>query len=91
MVFVCWYCVSEDEVKEGAQLDAGFVRECGGPWLTIVGLCDIMDPPRPECVDAIIEAHRAGVCVAMIVFISIFRSHNSSNRYMVAFCISGCS
>ncbi|EEC43755.1 predicted protein [Phaeodactylum tricornutum CCAP 1055/1] len=40
--------------------------ERGEPWLTIVGLCAIMDPPRPECVQAIAEAHGAGVRVAMI-------------------------
>merc|ERR1712176_874306 len=33
---------------------------------TMVGLCAIQDPPRPECIDAIAEAHRAGVRVAMI-------------------------
>mmetsp|Transcript_24768 Transcript_24768/g.31756 ORF Transcript_24768/g.31756 Transcript_24768/m.31756 type:complete len:422 (+) Transcript_24768:1-1266(+) len=32
----------------------------------MVGLCAIMDPPRPECVQAIKEAHGAGVRVAMI-------------------------
>jgi magnesium-transporting ATPase (P-type) len=32
----------------------------------MVGLCAIMDPPRPECVSAIAEAHTAGVRVAMI-------------------------
>ncbi|EED91014.1 cation transporting ATPase, partial [Thalassiosira pseudonana CCMP1335] len=51
----------------GAQLGQEFVN--GRPerkWLTMVGLCAIMDPPRPECVQAIREAHGAGVRVAMI-------------------------
>ena len=37
-----------------------------GQWLTIVGLCAIMDPPRPECVDAISTAKTAGIRVVMI-------------------------
>jgi len=53
-------------VKPGEQLGPEFVQERGEPWLTIVGLCAIMDPPRPECVDAIRIAHGAGVRVAMI-------------------------
>ena len=58
--------VDKDAVKEGESLGPEFVRDRGGPWLTLVGLCAIMDPPRPECVDAITEAHGAGVRVAMI-------------------------
>mmetsp|Transcript_19665 Transcript_19665/g.37235 ORF Transcript_19665/g.37235 Transcript_19665/m.37235 type:complete len:1069 (-) Transcript_19665:123-3329(-) len=53
-------------VKKGEQLGPEFVQERGEPWLTIVGLCAIMDPPRPECVEAITIAHTAGVRVAMI-------------------------
>jgi len=58
--------ISEDEVKEGDQLGPEFVNGRGEPWLTMIGLCAIMDPPRPECVQAIAEAHQAGVRVAMI-------------------------
>jgi len=36
------------------------------PWLTIVGLCAIIDPPRSECVVAIEEAHHASIRVTMI-------------------------
>jgi len=53
-------------VREGQQLEPGFVNERGEPWLTIVGLCAIMDPPRPECIQAVAEAHGAGVRIAMI-------------------------
>ena len=53
-------------VTQGEQLGPEFVQERGEPWLTIVGLCAIMDPPRPECVEAIRIAHGAGVRVAMI-------------------------
>ena len=53
-------------VQQGQQLGPDFVMERGEPWLTLVGLCAIMDPPRPECVAAISEAHGAGVRVAMI-------------------------
>jgi len=53
-------------VKQGEQLGPEFVQRESGQWLTIVGLCAIMDPPRPECVDAVALANRAGVRVAMI-------------------------
>ena len=52
-------------VKHGDQLGPEFVQR-DEPWLTMVGLCAIMDPPRPECVDAVAEAHGAGVRIAMI-------------------------
>jgi magnesium-transporting ATPase (P-type) len=52
-------------VSEGEQLKPEFVRD-REPWLTFVGLCAIVDPPRPECVVAIEEAHHASVRVAMI-------------------------
>lgn len=55
-----------DSVSEGEQLGPEFVLERGEPWLTIVGLCAIMDPPRPECVSAVSLARGAGVRVAMI-------------------------
>mmetsp|Transcript_18740 Transcript_18740/g.40630 ORF Transcript_18740/g.40630 Transcript_18740/m.40630 type:complete len:1066 (-) Transcript_18740:283-3480(-) len=64
---LCRAYVDKDSVKVGAQLGQEFVN--GRPerkWLTMVGLCAIMDPPRPECVQAIREAHGAGVRVAMI-------------------------
>jgi magnesium-transporting ATPase (P-type) len=53
-------------VKPQEQLGPEFVQRESGQWLTIVGLCAIMDPPRPECVDAVALANRAGVRVAMI-------------------------
>jgi magnesium-transporting ATPase (P-type) len=63
---LCRGTVKKSEVKEGDQLKADFVNGRDKPWLTMVGLCAIMDPPRPECVAAIAEAHTAGVRVAMI-------------------------
>ena len=57
--------LSKDSVNHGDQLKPGFVQD-REPWLTIVGLCAIVDPPRPECVRTIAEAHRAGIRVAMI-------------------------
>ena len=56
----------KSEVSEGDQLGPEFVCDREEPWLTMVGLCAIMDPPRPECVQAVIEAHGAGVRIAMI-------------------------
>mmetsp|Transcript_19101 Transcript_19101/g.55501 ORF Transcript_19101/g.55501 Transcript_19101/m.55501 type:complete len:1061 (-) Transcript_19101:278-3460(-) len=58
--------IPEGEVNEGDQLGPEFVNGRDEPWLTMVGLCAIMDPPRPECVQAITEARQAGVRVAMI-------------------------
>ncbi len=63
---LCRGSVKKSEVKPGDQLKPEFVNGRDEPWLTIVGLCAIMDPPRPECVSAIAEAHSAGVRVAMI-------------------------
>merc|ERR1719261_2061145 len=57
--------LEKGSVKEGDNLGPDFVRD-RDPWLTIVGLCAIVDPPRPECVVAIEEAHHASVRVAMI-------------------------
>ncbi|KAL3938147.1 MAG: hypothetical protein SGBAC_006877 [Bacillariaceae sp.] len=57
--------LEKDAVNEGDQLGPEFVQD-KGEWLTMVGVCAIMDPPRPECVDAVTEAHGAGVRVAMI-------------------------
>jgi magnesium-transporting ATPase (P-type) len=64
---LCRAFVDKDSVKTGEQLGPEFVTgRPEGKWLTMVGLCAIMDPPRPECVQAIKEAHGAGVRVAMI-------------------------
>ncbi len=39
----------------------------GGPTgLTLIGLAGIVDPPRPEAIDAIAEARTAGIAVTMI-------------------------
>mmetsp|Transcript_10607 Transcript_10607/g.23550 ORF Transcript_10607/g.23550 Transcript_10607/m.23550 type:complete len:1066 (+) Transcript_10607:99-3296(+) len=63
---LCRGSLEKGAVQQGEQLGPEFVQERGEPWLTIVGLCAIMDPPRPECIDAIRIAHGAGVRVAMI-------------------------
>jgi magnesium-transporting ATPase (P-type) len=59
--------ISKSEVKPGEQLSAEFINSRPEKqWLTMVGLCAIQDPPRPECIDAIATAHKAGVRVVMI-------------------------
>jgi len=64
---LCQGTVPRDSVEAGENLGPEFVNgRAEGKWLTIVGLCAIMDPPRPECVQAIAEAKGAGVRVAMI-------------------------
>jgi len=57
--------IPKSEVEQDANLGPEFING-RGPWLTMIGLCAIMDPPRPECVQAIADAHGAGVRVAMI-------------------------
>lgn len=63
---LCRSDIPKDSVEKGENLGPEFVNGRDEPWLTMVGLCAIMDPPRPECVDAIKEARGAGVRVAMI-------------------------
>ena len=63
---LCRGTVPKGSIKMGDQLQPEFVNGRDEPWLAIVGLCAIVDPPRPECVQAITEAHGAGVRVAMI-------------------------
>ena len=63
---LCRGSIGTSEVKKGDQLGPEFVNGRSEPWLTMMGLCAIVDPPRPECVQAIKEAHGAGVRVAMI-------------------------
>jgi len=63
---LCRADVPKDSVEKGENLGPEFVNGRPESWLTIVGLCAIMDPPRPECVQAISEAKGAGVRVAMI-------------------------
>ena len=64
---LCRATIPKSEVNPGDQLGAEFINgRAEKQWLTMIGLCAIQDPPRPECIDAISEAHRAGVRVAMI-------------------------
>jgi len=64
---LCRAFVDKDTINSGDQLGREFVDgRPEGKWLTMVGLCAIMDPPRPECVQAIAEAKSAFVRVAMI-------------------------
>jgi len=61
---LCRASVPRSEITSD-NLDREFV-DGKEPWLTMVGLCAIMDPPRPECTKAISEAKGAGIRVAMI-------------------------
>jgi magnesium-transporting ATPase (P-type) len=63
---LCRGPVDTDSVSKGDQLKPEWVSGRDEPWLTIMGVCAIQDPPRPECIDAIATAHTAGVRVAMI-------------------------
>merc|ERR1712238_439746 len=57
--------LDKGSVSPGDALKPEFVSG-KDPWLTIVGLCAIIDPPRSECVVAIEEAHHASIRVTMI-------------------------
>ena len=57
--------VPKEQIAMGENLRPEFVNGKDS-WLTMIGLCAIIDPPRPECVNAIKVAHGAGVRVAMI-------------------------
>lgn len=63
---LCRGPVEKSTVSKGDQLKPEWVSGRDEPWLTIMGVCAIQDPPRPECIDAIATAHTAGVRVAMI-------------------------
>mmetsp|Transcript_23190 Transcript_23190/g.38381 ORF Transcript_23190/g.38381 Transcript_23190/m.38381 type:complete len:1059 (-) Transcript_23190:117-3293(-) len=64
---LCRSTIDKSDITPEDQLGQEFVNgRSEKRWLTMVGLCAIQDPPRPECIDAISEAHRAGVRVAMI-------------------------
>merc|ERR1719223_2090398 len=64
---LCRSTIPKGSAQKGENLGREFVNgRDEKQWLTIVGLCAIMDPPRPECVQAIREAKGAGVRVAMI-------------------------
>ena len=65
MIALCRGIIPKSEVEQDANLGPEFING-RGPWLTMIGLCAIMDPPRPECVQAIADAAGAGVRVAMI-------------------------
>ena len=59
--------VPKREINVGGQLGPEFISELADKLvLTMIGLCAIQDPPRPECIDAIDVAHKAGVRVMMI-------------------------
>jgi len=64
---ICSAKIPKSEVTAGENLGPEFINERDEKkWLTMIGLCAIMDPPRPECIQAIREAHGAGVRVTMI-------------------------
>ena len=67
VLVLCRALISKSCISPGDQLDLEFINgRIEGPWLTLVGLCAIMDPPRPECVRAVREVKGAGVRIAMI-------------------------
>eukprot|EP00514_Thraustochytrium_sp_LLF1b_P000810 CAMPEP_0184514712 /NCGR_PEP_ID=MMETSP0198_2-20121128/4110_1 /TAXON_ID=1112570 /ORGANISM="Thraustochytrium sp., Strain LLF1b" /LENGTH=1132 /DNA_ID=CAMNT_0026904921 /DNA_START=64 /DNA_END=3462 /DNA_ORIENTATION=- len=62
---LCRASLPAGSVEKDQALGPEFVRD-REPFMTVVGLACILDPPRPECVQSIKEAHTAHVRVAMI-------------------------
>lgn len=54
-----------DEDLTGLNANAIQARR-SKPFLTLVALMAILDPPRDECIEAVKVAHRAGITVKMI-------------------------
>jgi len=52
--------------RAGAGPTAAALDDSGPRGLTFLGLVGIVDPPRPEAIDAIAEARTAGISVTMI-------------------------
>lgn len=66
-VALCRARIAKSCISPGDQLGPDFISaRPEGPWLTIVGICAIMDPPKSGCAQAIREAKEAGVRVIMI-------------------------
>ena len=65
LIALCRGTLPSGSITEGQQLGPEFILE-KGEWLSMVGLCAIIDPPRQECMGAIAEAQGAGVRIAMI-------------------------
>ena len=51
---------------DASSLTVAYVSTQPKPFLTLVGLIAILDPPRDECIVAIREFHSAGIVVKMI-------------------------
>jgi len=62
---VCRAEVPGDEDLTGLNANAIQARR-SKPFLTLVALMAILDPPRDECIEAVKVAHRAGITVKMI-------------------------
>ena len=63
---ICTATIPKSELPHALAQGAAFITEANQPFLSFLGIAAIMDPPRQECVDAIKEAHSAGIVVKMI-------------------------
>jgi len=48
------------------NMDAEIITKASSPFLTMVGIVAILDPPRPEAIEAVGVANQAGITVKMI-------------------------
>lgn len=62
--------VPEHEDVSGLTAD-GILARKSAPFLTLVALMAILDPPREEAIAAVKVAHRAGIVVKMITGMGI--------------------
>jgi magnesium-transporting ATPase (P-type) len=66
----CCCCCCRAEVAPGEDVTnmtaSDILARKSKPFLTLMGLMAILDPPRDEAIAAVKVAHRAGIVVKMI-------------------------
>jgi len=63
---ICRHEMDKANLADAVAKGPAFVTLASEPFMTFLGLAAIMDPPRQECIQAIREAHQAGIVVKMI-------------------------
>jgi hypothetical protein len=65
-LFFCLPCRGELPPDENLEALNPATLLSKGPFLSLVLMVAILDPPRPEAIEAVKVAHRAGISVKMI-------------------------
>eukprot|EP00285_Hemiselmis_virescens_P013221 CAMPEP_0173380530 /NCGR_PEP_ID=MMETSP1356-20130122/3202_1 /TAXON_ID=77927 ORGANISM="Hemiselmis virescens, Strain PCC157" /NCGR_SAMPLE_ID=MMETSP1356 /ASSEMBLY_ACC=CAM_ASM_000847 /LENGTH=1147 /DNA_ID=CAMNT_0014334157 /DNA_START=96 /DNA_END=3539 /DNA_ORIENTATION=+ len=61
---VCRSTFNKSDLR--SDMDADIILKAKTPFLTMIGLVAILDPPRPEAIEGVRVATRAGIVVKMI-------------------------